>query len=220
MSYMQISTRDDDDHISGPPTMPASPPPPFTSRPGSPSDTNALLERHDPLADDAERTLAETFDSPSDDDEDDDQNRDGEDRGARRRLIPSSENNTQGRETRNSEPPVERRVTQYPAFAPTTTRLYGSGRANDGVFANLSAKPSQTEEVDEKPPVSEHLTAPLYTYSFQLLTKHRSSPTNKPPPTPPLPTGKPPSSPPASSPTKSTSTVCPSARSSPSSGMA
>jgi hypothetical protein len=154
MSYVQISMRDDDDHISGPPPVPASPPPPFTSRPGSPSDTNALLERHDPLADDAERTLAETFDSPSDD-EDEADNEEGEDRNARRRLIPS-ESNTQERGTSNSNPPVERRVTQYPAFAPTTTRLYGSGRANDGVFANLSAKPSQTEEVDEKPPVSHY----------------------------------------------------------------
>jgi hypothetical protein len=158
MPYIQLSTRDDDDHIEGPPPVPASPPPPFSSRPASPTQSQSLLSRHDPLADDAERTLAETFDSPSDDDDDDDG--DDEEQGARRRLVRPDE-----QESRSAppNPPVERRVTQYPVFAPTTTRLYGSGRANDGVFANLSAKPSQGDEVDEKPPVC---LAPIFLILF------------------------------------------------------
>jgi hypothetical protein len=54
-------------------------------------------------------------------------------------------------------PEVERRVTQLPVFPPATNargaRIYGGGN-NDGVFANMSAKPVPGEEVDEKPPVS------------------------------------------------------------------
>ncbi len=58
---------------------------------------------------------------------------------------------------------VPRRVTELPVFLPqtasvsgTTGRVYGGGSAsvNDGVFANLSAKPERGEKVEEeKPPV-------------------------------------------------------------------
>lgn len=145
MSYHQVSNRDDDDHVEGP-AVPSSPPPPFTSRPGSPS-SRSLLSRHDPLASDAERTLAETFDSPSDDEGSDDEN-DGDDRT---RLVRSDTDNASGNHAATTA--IETRVQQYPVFAPTTNQLYGTGRANDGVFANLSAKPSRGEEADEKPPV-------------------------------------------------------------------
>lgn len=145
-SYLQISTRDEDDYVEGP-AVPSSPPPPFTSRPTSPTSEN-LLTRHDPLSSDADRTLAETFESPSDDEESDD-----EETSSRRRLVQSEADNASSR-TGQTQAPVETRVTQYPAFATTTSRVYGGGRANDGVFANLSAKPSRGEEADEKPPVS------------------------------------------------------------------
>ena len=52
---------------------------------------------------------------------------------------------------------IERRVTQWPIFAPTTsTAGRGGGLSNDGVFANMSAKPGVggEDEADEKPPVS------------------------------------------------------------------
>jgi len=157
--YEPVSTQDDDDHISGPnpdsSAVPSSPPPPFSSRPASPSDRDALLSRHDPLADDAERTLAETFDSPSDDEEDEEENRNAG--GEATRLIPGANASRQAADT--SRTTSDRRTTQYPAFATTTNKLYGSGRANDGVFANLSAKPSQTDEVDEKPPSYEQAAA-------------------------------------------------------------
>jgi hypothetical protein len=137
MLYEKVSTRDEEDHVHGPPVVPSSPPPPFSSRPSSPSN---LLSTHDPLIEDEDRTLADAFGSPSDDEDDDEQNTDEQER---RRLV----------QRQNTEPAVETRVTQYPAFAPTTQRVYGTGRANDGVFANLSAKPSQQDDVDEKPPV-------------------------------------------------------------------
>jgi len=62
-------------------------------------------------------------------------------------------------QTVGSNPSVETRVTQYPAFATTTSRVYGGGNANDGVFANLSAKPTHGEELDEKPPSYEQAAA-------------------------------------------------------------
>jgi len=58
---------------------------------------------------------------------------------------------------------IERRVTQLPAFVPVPPasaagaargRVYGGGQ-NDGVFANLSAKPTRGEELEEKPPTYE-----------------------------------------------------------------
>lgn len=145
----QVATRDDDDHIQGPPPVPASPPPPFSSRPTSPSASDRLLSRQDPLEDYEDRTLAEAFDTPAGSDgEDDDE---GDDR---QRLVRDSRASAAEASSARLAPAVETRVTQYPAFATTTNRLYGSGRANDGVFANLSAKPSQNnEDMDEKPPV-------------------------------------------------------------------
>lgn len=145
MSALQISISDDQDHIQGP-TVPSSPPPPFSSRPHSPTSSTRLISRHDPLASEAERTLADTFDSPSDD-EDVSDIEDGEEN---KRLVTSQTPD------RNNAAPVETRVTQYPAFVPTTTRVFGTGRQNDGVFANLSAKPSTGDEADEKPPVCLH----------------------------------------------------------------
>jgi hypothetical protein len=143
----QVATRDEDDHVQGPPRVPASPPPPFSSRPTSPSASDRLLDRQDPLHDDEDRTLAEAFDTPGGSDDEDDEADD------RQRLVQSQPAAPEPSSAR-SAPVVETRIAQYPAFATTTNRLYGSGRANDGVFANLSAKPSHSEEVDEKPPVS------------------------------------------------------------------
>jgi hypothetical protein len=135
MSPPQVATREEDDHIQGPPPrVPASPPPPFSSRPTSPSASDRLLDRQDPL------------DTPGGSDDEDDEADD------RQRLVQSQPSAPEASSAR-SAPAVETRVAQYPAFATTTNQLYGSGRANDGVFANLSAKPSHSEEVDEKPPV-------------------------------------------------------------------
>jgi hypothetical protein len=158
--YEAVATHDDGDHVEGPyapQPIPNSPPPSFRSRASSP------LSRHDPLRSDADRELADTFDSPSDDDESDD----GHDAGTddRQRLITST--SPTGDHVTNTpmspvepERPVERRVTQLPVFAPRTGQAYGSGGANDGVFANLSAKPTRGEDLDEKPPVR-YNTIPL-----------------------------------------------------------
>lgn len=98
----------------------------------------------DPLTNDEDRTLADTFDSDSDDDEDEDG------RDDRQRLM---RGNPQA-----DEPPspdgIQRRVTDLPVFntqPPASGRVYGGG--NGGVWANLSAKPTRGEDAEEKPPV-------------------------------------------------------------------
>lgn len=50
--------------------------------------------------------------------------------------------------------PIQRRVTELPVFAPTTLSRHQPRSNNDGVFANLAAKPERGETTgDEKPPV-------------------------------------------------------------------
>lgn len=179
IQHSQVATHDDDDHASSSPIaprgnistssphqqgIPSSPPPSFHSRSSSLSRRqNQRLLDADPLTTDAERTLADTFDSDSEDDDaqGDDRQRlmrghpDGVDDGA---VSPSSPVGTTQEPTR-PQPQIERRVTQLPVFAPRTAGGVATGgrsaMANDGVFANLSAKPTRGEDLEEKPPVSE-----------------------------------------------------------------
>lgn len=161
---LQVSPNDEDDVSSpnGPDAprpqypVPNSPPPSFRSRASSPTQQRLLAEQ-DPLASDADRELEDTFASPSDD-ESDDENGDGvDDRQRLMRGQPESSRNDEGYEESSQEafrpPPIMRRVTQLPAFVPGGGRIIGGGTGNDGVFANLSAKPSREDEVEEKPPV-------------------------------------------------------------------
>jgi hypothetical protein len=63
----------------------------------------------------------------------------------------------------SSRPGVERAVAEIPVFTPAApgapNRFYGAGghnqftSANDGVFANLNAKPERGEKLEEQPPV-------------------------------------------------------------------
>ena len=103
--------------------------------------------------------MNDAFDAPSDDDEDEHEDE--------RRLI-SSRRTSSDSPTSPSErprPPIpERTVTQIPVFTPnpTTTfnRLMGSSSsANDGVFANITAKPRAGDDADEKPPTYEQAAA-------------------------------------------------------------
>ena len=135
-----------------------SPPPSFRSRASSLS-SQQLLTSQDPITADAERTLNDTFNDGSDSEEEN-----GPD--DRQRLMRS--NTTQPLvEQQNSEdrPALPRTVTTLP---PSTTPA-GLGAAlavptrrpasfnpsqNDGVFANLDAKPERGEKLEEQPPVS------------------------------------------------------------------
>ncbi len=183
-------------------SIPSSPPPSFRSRdssPSSPSRTQHFFSETDPLTSEADRTLADTFDSPSDD-EDDDDHAEPDDRQRLMRGQASTdrddqdEHNASPSQNATSTPPrrIERRVTQLPVFVPSANggRVYGGGNANDGVFSNLAAKPASGDLEDEKPPVS----CLLYTTTLiRTALTHVSSPTKQPPRTLPLHTGKPPS---------------------------
>lgn len=124
---------------------PASPPPSFRSRASSPTSRRLLAD--DPLAPTEDRTLADTFDSDSDDDEDE------HGRDDRQRLMrgnPTPDDNDDA----PPQPGLLRRTTELPTFntqSPASGRVYGGG--NGGVWANLSAKPTRGEDLEEKPPV-------------------------------------------------------------------
>ena len=154
----QIAGHDEDESLSSPlqhehpNIIPSSPPPSFHSRASSPSGgASQRLPADDPLHNDADRTLADTFDSPSGD-EDSDNEDEVDDRQRLMRGQPETQPAGSEETVRMS---VQRRVTQLPVFntsAPRSGRIYGAGN-NDGVFANLSAKPTRGEDVEEKPPV-------------------------------------------------------------------
>lgn len=160
MRYTQIAGNDDEDNTASsspqPPfPIPASPPPSFHSRASSPSGgASRRLLSDDPLTTDADRTLADTFDAESDSDDEDAVD-------DRQRLMRGNPEDAQSNDDddvdlrRGSLP---RRVTQLPTFVPQTIPQAPSGRVvgggqNDGVFANLSAKPTRGEDAEEKPPV-------------------------------------------------------------------
>ncbi|KAH3905366.1 hypothetical protein HBH56_220080 [Parastagonospora nodorum] len=130
---------------------PASPPPSFHSRASSPNGgASRRLLADDPVANEEDRTLADTFDSESDDDEDDDG------RDDRQRLMRGNPTT----EDQPVAPGIQRRVTEIPVFntqAPSTGRVYGGG--NGGVWANLSAKPTPGQDAEEKPPTYEQAAA-------------------------------------------------------------
>ncbi|KAI9892657.1 MAG: hypothetical protein M1814_001351 [Vezdaea aestivalis] len=158
-----------DDEVSSPtvttPTqdtaIPNSPPPSFRSRASSPT---ARLLSQDPLhsTSAADRALADSFDLPSDDE---DNEQDGSD--DRQRLIRIRAGNGASAQSESGSgavrpQPIERRVTQFPSFPPGQTsgtgRVMGGG-ANDGVFANLNAKPERGEKEEEQPPTYEAAAA-------------------------------------------------------------
>ncbi|KAF1817663.1 hypothetical protein P152DRAFT_454234 [Eremomyces bilateralis CBS 781.70] len=172
--YERVSPHDEEDDSSSPISphqpssahrfpqrpIPNSPPPSFRSRASSP--TSRLLS-HDPLTTSADRTLADTFD-PSDSDSDSDSGRRGSD-DARQRLVRRTSADGDAQAATNASEGLQRRMTEVPTFsaaASSTPRRNAAGRgysANDGVFANLSAKPTPGEELDEKPPSYEQAAA-------------------------------------------------------------
>lgn len=146
---------------------PHSPPPSFRSR--NSSFASRRLLREDPLENDADHTLADAFDDGAESETEnaqDDRQRLMRPVAARSTshsqpaalLTPVTSTTTAG----STQPPIERRVTELPAFTqrPTATRSPAGPRpTNDGVFANLSAKPTAGETLDDKPPTYEQAAA-------------------------------------------------------------
>ncbi|KAL8691457.1 MAG: hypothetical protein Q9218_003321 [Villophora microphyllina] len=140
-------------------SIPSSPPPSFRSRASSPTSRH-LLASEDPLVSEADRTLADTFDDGSASDAENNDGDDDRQRLMRGNTIPPIE----GQMTTVSEGgrpvPLQRTVTEFPGIvpvAPERTRgmPYSTfASSNDGVFANLSAKPERGEKLEEEKPPS------------------------------------------------------------------
>lgn len=142
-------------------TTPSSPPPSFRSRASSPSSRHLLSE--DPITTEAERTLADTFDDGSD--SDDDGHNDGDDR---QRLMRANTHHSESERVVHdgNGPNLPGAVTRLPVVVPPVSsnvpaRPYTGAapfstfsHSNDGVFANLNAKPERGEKLEEQPPVS------------------------------------------------------------------
>lgn len=162
-SLLQISSNGHDDIAvtpSSPHTQypsPSSPPPSFRSAASSPSSRH-LLSSEDPISVDADRTLADTFDDGFDSDSDG--NNGGDDR---QRLMRSNttHSTTEQRVVHDGpRPDVQRMITQLPTTdappglaVPLRPTRNSSSPSNDGVFANLNAKPERGEKLEEQPPV-------------------------------------------------------------------
>ncbi len=163
----QVSANDDEDcqdthqRHSITETTPSSPPPSFRSRASSPSSRHLFSE--DPITTEAERTLADTFDDGSD--SDDDGHDEGDDRQrlmranthqseSERVVLDGNGPNRPGAVTRLPVvvPPVSSDVPARPYTGATPFSTFS--HSNDGVFANLNAKPERGEKLEEQPPVS------------------------------------------------------------------
>lgn len=153
---IQVAALDNDDEDHGlahtPVAIPNSPPPSFRSHPSSRRHSRDTARQ----SSEEERDLDDAFDAPSDaDDDDDDDTRD------RRRLMGNSSSSPDATQAPRPDAPA-RTQTTIPTFTNATPaggsgRVIGGGsQANDGVFANISAKPKVGEDLEEKPPVSDN----------------------------------------------------------------
>lgn len=170
---MNAQDEDDDSH-SYPlnPTrrsdgLPNSPPPSFRSGSRSTSPSSRRLLHSDSVHDDNDQTLADAFgdgDESDDDEEPDDRQRlmrgspDTGSHGGYGQPAPSAYSSSDAR-INGQEPPRITPLSRRPTILPTfTTPTAGSGRSvapsNDGVFANLAAKPERGEKTEDLPPVS------------------------------------------------------------------
>ena len=137
-------------------SIPSSPPPSFRSRASSITSHHLLSE--DPLLSDVDRTLADTFDDGSGSDID------REDHGDDRQRIMRGNPSQASDERNTSISGLQRADTEVPDPTPaalgdinrahSTTANNRFSSANDGVFANLNAKPERGEKTEEQPPVS------------------------------------------------------------------
>ena len=168
-NLLQISTGNHDDSAMTPSSpqnhqpSPASPPPSFRSRTSSPS-SRRLLASEDPIATDAQRTLHDTFDDGSDSDG---EGSAGDDRQGliRSNITPSM---TESRSIHEGHRPIAQTIptplsslNAAPNSANVPARPYAGAHpfssfshSNDGVFANLNAKPERGEKTEEQLPVS------------------------------------------------------------------
>ncbi|KAK4695367.1 NADH:quinone reductase (non-electrogenic), partial [Lecanoromycetidae sp. Uapishka_2] len=189
--YERVSANDQDDHLENSPehttpqSTPSSPPPSFRSRASSPSSRHLLSS--DPITTEAERTLADTFDDGSESDEDANNDGDGRQRLMRANTVQSDNEHRVVHD--GTRPYLPRTVTRFPGATPIATNIvatrpqhggapFNSFSQNDGVFANLNAKPERGEEKEELPPSYEAAAAdatPPYWETTILAPGHLTS---------------------------------------------
>ncbi|KKY15648.1 putative metal homeostatis protein bsd2 [Phaeomoniella chlamydospora] len=156
--YEPVQSHDDDESpviSASNHALPSSPPPSFRSRASSPTSRHVFSQ--DPLDNEAEQTLADTFDDGEGSDREDEEVDD------RQRLMRASADSPSpsldAQPTTNEyrpAPQIVRRVTEFPGVSVSSRSLQS---ANDGVFANLSAKPERGEKLEEQPPSYEQAAA-------------------------------------------------------------
>ncbi|KAL8717051.1 MAG: hypothetical protein Q9225_005670 [Loekoesia sp. 1 TL-2023] len=190
--YEPVSNHDQDDEPSTPRanedfhSVPSSPPPSFRSRASSPTSRH-LLTSEDPLTSEADRTLADTFDDGSASDSESHDGGDDRQRLMRGNTIPPPTENQTTTVSDGARPvPIQRTVTEFPGVTPvvpgrTRGMPYSTfASSNDGVFANLNAKPERGEkQEEEKPPSYEAAAAdatPPYWETTTILAPGLSSP--------------------------------------------
>lgn len=155
-----------DTHHNAQRQVPSSPPPPFRSRASS-IGSRRHGSHHSPEP--VDQTLEDTFDAgPNADDEHNALEDD------RQRLIHDAA--VAHDQIQGTRPGVSRNITVLPSFFTSNrSRQTGpSAMSNDGVFANLSAKPEKGEKLEEQPPVSPFPPLPqhLILRSNSNITSH------------------------------------------------
>ncbi|KAF7122169.1 hypothetical protein CNMCM5793_000126 [Aspergillus hiratsukae] len=172
--YQRVNAHDEDDEVASHSSIPlqtastptpSSPPPSFHSRSSS---LSRRLLQNDPHRSDADQTLADAFGDGSDseaDDEPDDRQRlmrahPEQSSVSGGEAAPSSAANEPPSQRNQSSSTLQRRPTILPSFS---TPPSGAGRvissSNDGVFANLAAKPERGEKNEDLPPSYEEAAA-------------------------------------------------------------
>ncbi|KAL4865992.1 hypothetical protein BDV12DRAFT_173684 [Aspergillus spectabilis] len=181
--YHRVNAHDDDGDDEAPPsialqpTTPSSPPPSFRSRSDSPSSRHLL--RADPLHQtNTDQTLADAFDDSGSEagDEPDDRQRlmraqpdswspaDTTSTSSLPEVVGASSSsgaNTVSQPESNTEPlrGLQRRTTLLPFFGGGSRSNQATPSSNDGVFANLAAKPERGEKTEDLPPSYEEAAA-------------------------------------------------------------
>ncbi|MCJ1405584.1 hypothetical protein MMC11_008812 [Xylographa trunciseda] len=145
--------------------IPSSPPPSFRSRASSPSSQRLIPRDHS--TSDADRTLADTFDDGEASDDDADNEGDDRQRLMRRASPTQEDRSIHGGSTPQTQTTTGEQANSAIANnqaasvrAPPSGTAYSTfSSSNDGVFANLNAKPERGEKTEDQPPSYEQAAA-------------------------------------------------------------
>ncbi|KAJ5770042.1 uncharacterized protein N7511_002093 [Penicillium nucicola] len=170
--YSRVNAHDEEEGPHSYPLNPAqpgaSPPPSFRSRSRSSSPSSRRLLHNDPLNNDDDQTLADAFGDEDESDNDDEP----DDRQRLMRADPDFRSADNGQSASasssdsrsDSQDPARAGILRRPTILPNFTTPSPGGQrqiapSNDGVFANLAAKPERGEKNEDLPPSYEEAAA-------------------------------------------------------------